>query len=91
MLLLSKIELLYKQLLKIFKKLALVSGTCMPVIEVSKEGDIAVDWIPCIYYLIWFKKNKIQALIDFGSKFNVMTPAYASKLSFRVCQTNVRA
>lgn len=34
-----------------------------------------------IYYLIWFKndKTKIQALIDFNIKFNVMTPTYIKK------------
>ena len=34
----------------------------------SKENNVALKQIPYIYYLIWFKKNKVQALIDLGSE-----------------------
>ena len=40
--------------------------------------------ILCIHYPLQFRKNQyeIQALIDFGSKVNAMTPTYAKKLDF---------
>lgn len=47
-----------------------------------------------MYYLLYFyknKKNKLQALINFGSKIHTMTLAYTSKPGFKVRQTNVRA
>lgn len=46
-----------------------------------------------IYHLIRFEKNqaKIQALLDFGSKINAMTPAYAAKLGLKDQSTNVGA
>ena len=47
--------------------------------------------VPCVYYLIWFKKNEVQALIDSGSEVNAMTPAYASKLGLRVYRTDIGA
>lgn len=39
-----------------------------------------------LHYTILFKRNyvKTQALIDFGSKINAMTPVYTSKLGFKV-------
>lgn len=41
---------------------------------------------------MWFKKNqvKIQALLDSDSKINVITPAYAARLSLKVFPTNVK-
>ena len=30
-----------------------------PVIEAGKEDIIALNQLSCIYYLIWFKKNKV--------------------------------
>ena len=58
-----------------------------------EDKPLALDWVSCIYYLIWFKKSKVQvqALIDFGSKVNAMTLGYASKLGLKVCPTNVGA
>lgn len=49
--------------------------------------------ISCIYYLIEFKKDqtKVQALLDSDSKVNVMTPAYAARLGFKIWPTNVEA
>ena len=92
MLLLSKIGPLYKQLLGISKKLALVFATSMPVIEVSKE-EVVPARVPYIHFPFYFQKdtNKVRALINSGSKVNVMKLAYASKLSFRVYQIDVRA
>ena len=56
-----------------------------------EDNLLMLDWIPCIYYLIWFKKNKVQALINFGSKVNVMTPAYLLKLGLKVRFINIKA
>ena len=48
----------------------------------SKEDDVALKQISCNHYSIWFKKNKVQVLIDLGSEINIMTLAYISKLGF---------
>ena len=45
----------------------------------------------CIHYLVQFKKNKVQALINLRSEVNAINPAYAKKLGLRVRQTDVRA
>ena len=66
-------------------------ATSAPVTEASKEDDIVLDWVPCIFYPIWFKKNEVQALINSGSKVNAITPAYASKLGLQVRQIDVGA
>lgn len=49
--------------------------------------------IPCIHYLVRFKKDqvKVQALIDFDNKINIMTAAYAAKLGLRVHLTDIGA
>ena len=63
------------------KKLVLVLATSASVTETSKEAqEMILDWVPCIYYPVQFHKDKrrtIWALIDFSSKFNVMTLVYA--------------
>ena len=48
-----------------------------------------MDWVPCIYYPIEFKKNKIQALIDSNFKINAKTLEYALKLGLKVGITNI--
>lgn len=45
----------------------------------------------CIYYLIWFKKDKIKALIDLRSKVNTMISVFAVKLGLKICFINVGA
>ena len=62
--------------------------------EASKEDDVILNWVPYIHSLLHFridKKNKIRALIDFGSKVNAIKPAYTSELDLRICQTDVGA
>ena len=68
-----------------------VSATSTPVTEASKEEEVALARIPCIHYPLRFQKdtNKVQALIDIGSKVNAMAPAYVLKLGLQVCQTDV--
>lgn len=45
--------------IKPIKKQVLVLATFTPVIEANKKGDDILDWVPCIYYLIQLKKNKV--------------------------------
>ena len=61
------------------------------VTETSKEDDVALQRVPCIYYPIRFKKNEVQALINSGSQVNAMAPAYASRLGLRVYRTDIGA
>ena len=65
------------------------------VTEASKEAQkIILDWEPCIYYPVQFRKDKkatIRALIDLDSKVNAMTPAYAKQLGLHVQKTDVGA
>ena len=53
-----------------------------------------LDRIACICYPIQFHKDKskdVLALLNSGSKVNVMTPAYAAHLGLKVRMTNVSA
>ena len=64
--------------------------------EASEEAPkVILDRVPCIHYPVQFQKDKskgdISALIDFGSKVNVMTPAYVIKLGLKAQKTNVGA
>ena len=55
---------------------------------------MALARILYIHYLLHFWKdnqNEMRALIDSSSKVNAMTPAYTSKLGFRIRQINVGA
>lgn len=60
------------------------------MIQASKE-NMALNELSYIYYLIWFKKYKIKALINFGSEINTMSSNYILKLGFKVCFINVKA
>lgn len=57
----------------------------------ANDSTLSLQSVLWIYYLVWFKKNqaKIQALIDFDSEINVITPAYIIKLGFKIYITNV--
>ncbi len=44
-----------------------------------------------IWYPVQFQNNEVQALIDFDSKVNAITPAYATKLGLTARKTSVRA
>lgn len=50
-------------------------------------------YILCIYYLLYFRKDqvKIQALIDFGSKFNAMISVYVERLKLKAQSINIKA
>lgn len=47
---------------------------------------LSLKRIPCFYKLMQFKKDqaKIRALLDFGSKVNIMTLVYVAKLDLKV-------
>ena len=61
--------------------------------ETSKEDDVTLKRVPCVHYLLRFQKNTVdvRVLIDSGSEVNAITPAYTSKLGFRVRHTDVGA
>lgn len=64
----------------------------MPLTKISKKNnDVILDQVLYIYYLIQFKKNKVQSLIDSSSKDNLMTLAYTLKLGLKICFTDVKA
>ena len=53
-----------------------------------------LDKVPCIYYLVQFRKDKskdVLALLDSGSEVNAMIPAYAAHLGLKVRVTDVGA
>lgn len=52
-----------------------------------------LEYVSCIYYLLYFKKNqtKIQALINSGSEVNAMTLIYTARLRLKARSTNVNA
>lgn len=77
---------------KTSKNLVLVLATSVPITEASKEDKVILERIPCIYYLLHFRKNtvEVKTLFDSSSKVNAITPVYASKLDLQVRCTNVR-
>lgn len=56
-----------------------------------KDTLLMLNCVLYIDYLIWFKKNKIQILIDLNSKVNIIILVCAAKLSLNVRNTNIRA
>ena len=76
------------------KKLVSVLATSVSMTGANKEAQkVILEQIPCIHYLVQFQKYKevIRALINSGSKINVITPAYTFKLGFQVQRTDVGA
>ena len=61
--------------------------------ETNKEDEVALEWVPCVYYPLCFRKDTtdVRALIDLGSEVNTITPAYVSKLGLQTHHSNVRA
>ena len=61
----------------------------------KKAPKVVFDRVLYIYYPVQFRKDKegatIQALIDFGSEINAMTPAYDKQLGFRTQRIDIRA
>ena len=72
-----------------------VLATSVPVTDGGKKVVIRVL---CIHYPVWFQENQeqenqeqVKTLLDSGSEFNVINPAFARKLGFYIQKTNVRA
>ena len=67
----------------------------MLVTEATKEAkEVILDQVLCIHYRVQFRKEKratIRALINWGSKINTMTPAYAKQLGLQIRKTDVGA
>ena len=55
--------------------------------------EVTIERVPCIYYLLYFRKDSIgiRALVDSSSEINTMTPAYAAKLGLKVRKTDIKA
>lgn len=49
-----------------------------------------LDQISCIYYSILFKNIEIKAFINLNKEVNTIILAYASKLSLKICYTNIK-
>lgn len=49
--------------------------------------------MPCIYYLVWFKKDRanVLALFDSNSKVKTINLAYTTSLGLKIWPTNVKA
>lgn len=60
------------------------------VIEVIKKDILAFNWIVFIYFLIYFKNNKIQTFINFSNKLNIITTRYNLKLGLKVYPSNIK-
>ena len=78
------------------KKLVTVLATSTPV-TVAREEEVDENLganlarVPCICYPINFRKKSVSALLDSGSKVNVVYPAFAKKLGLPIRLTDVGA
>ena len=77
------------------KKLASVSATSVPVIDINGKEIVRVS---CIHYLIRFQEDQeqksqeqVRTLLNSGSKVNAMSPVYAKNLCLKTWKTNVGA
>lgn len=60
-------------------------------ITLKIQGGSALQRVPYIHYPTQFDDFSVEALIDLGSKVNVMQPSFAKKLDIRIYKTNVGA
>ena len=60
-------------------------------VPVTGGDEKVVVRVPCIYYPIQFQEKQVRALLNSGSKVNVMNPDYAWKLGLKIRKTNVGA
>lgn len=56
-----------------------------------KNTSRLLDKVSSIHYLVYFKKNKIRALINSCSKVNIKILVYAAQLTLKAQKTNVSA
>lgn len=61
--------------------------------KTSREDEIVLQKVPCIYYPLYFRKDttEIKALFKFGNKVNTIILAYIAKISLKICSTNIKA
>lgn len=59
------------------------------VIKALKKNEIKLIKVLYIYYLIYFKKDKIWAIINFDSKVNAIISAYTAKLDLMIQKINI--
>lgn len=73
------------------KKLVLVLATSFSMTGTWTEAIL--DWVPCIYYPVYFWKNsnEVRVFIYLGSEVNTMAPAYVKKLGLQILKTNIEA
>lgn len=57
----------------------------------ANKRNIFLKEVLYIHNLIWFKKDKVRALINSSSKVNNIASVFAVKLGFKVCFINVGA
>ncbi len=82
---------IYKQVPRKVKKLVAVLATFMSITDKKTEGELEeLERVPCIRYPVTFK-DQTKALLDSGSKVNVISQAFAQQLSLKICKTNIRA
>lgn len=86
-----------------FWKLAPISMNSTLITETYKEAYIPLgtentftlllEYVPCIYYLVRFKKNKaeVQTLLNSDNEVNIITPAYTARLGQKIQLINVVA
>ena len=60
----------------------------MPVTDNDEEVVVRVS---CIHYPARFQEEQVRALLDNGSKVNVMNPNYAWKLGLKIRKANIGA
>ena len=77
------------------KKLVLVLAISSLVTETSKEDDVVLKCVPCIYYPVEFKKyaneTQVQALINSRSEVNTIHPSFVKELGLPIRSTEVGA
>ncbi len=56
----------------------------------GKKIEEELEQIPCISYPVIFK-DQTKALLDSGREVKAMSQAFAQKLVFKICKTNVGA
>ncbi len=58
----------------------------------DKKMEEELERVPCLWYPVTFKdQDQIEALLDSGSKVNIMSQAFAQQLGLKIRKTNVGA
>lgn len=88
-----KFRALCYQVYGISKKLVSISATSAPITKASKEDEVVLKRVSCIYNPLYFQKDivKVKALINSSSKVNTITPAYVLELGLKVRLTDIGA